>query len=431
MVERFVLTTGTISIANGASTVVGTGTLWGGADLEGGEVWVFPTNAAPFYVGTIAAISPSFSQGGRYDNLALPLLHPWNGTGVVNQPYEVKFGLGMASNATPAAIFARFVAFLQQNGGLVFNKADALDYSLIPVNSLFVDSVTRTLYQWRAGVLEPVYAVGSAFNPRGLWDIGTTYAKGDLVQQGTAAFISNFDGNVGNAPTTSPAPTSDANWTMLFIGSGADYADLVVSIPGVIASSEHLAVVAFARTTVFPAGLSGSIAKARVAATGSTVLSLLKNGIQFGTVTFAASGTTGTFAAASDTTFTAGDVLSIIGQASADATLADVSVTLLGTTDVASSPTQSGLAVVDFGAPPGSFDTSVVITGQGKITANSLVHAWLLPGSGTADHTADEHLLSGLRLMVANIVAGTGFTIQAYSPDGATHGQYNIAWRWT
>jgi len=428
-VQRFVAFAGTISIANGSSTVTGTGTAFGGRDREGAQVWAQPTGAAPYRIGTVAAIDPRYPVG-QYDNLSLPLLDPWNGTSVVNQPYELLDGLAIAIGTTQAAIYARFAAQLEQNAGLVLNSADSVDKSLVPNNSLFIDAVSRVIYQWRSGVLEPVYTVATVFNPRGAYDGTATYAQNDLVSIGGAAFVSNINGNTGNTPTTSPAPASDANWTVLFLGSGADYADYLLSAPGVVGNSEKLFVVAIARTVVFPAGVSGSEAVVGTAPTADAVFSLQKNGVQFGTVTFAASATAGTFSVASDTTFAPGDVLSVIGPATADATLADVSITLRGTTDVASSPTRSGTAVINFGSMPGAYDASAVITGQGKVTANSLIQAWVLPGAGTTDHTADEHLLAGLRLTIDTIVPGTGFTIRAYSPDGAAYGQYNIAWRW-
>lgn len=68
-------------------------------------------------------------------------------------------------------------------------------------------------------------------------------------------------------------------------------------------------------------------AKAGTAATASTVLLLKKNGTQFGTVTFAASGTTGTFSISGDTSFAAGDLWTMEAPATADATLADVTFT--------------------------------------------------------------------------------------------------------
>lgn len=71
-----------------------------------------------------------------------------------------------------------------------------------------------------------------------------------------------------------------------------------------------------------------------------------------------------------------------------------------------------GSTTVDFGAFPGSSDTSVAVTGQASILAGSLVEAWLSPVA-TADHTADEHWLETIRVVAGNVVASTGFTIYA------------------
>lgn len=85
------------------------------------------------------------------------------------------------------------------------------------------------------------------------------------------------------------------------------------------------------RSFTIPAGMTGSLAKAAIAATASTVLSVQKNGTQFGTITFAVSGTTGTFAAASSTSFAAGDLITIVAPGVQDSTFADCAITLVGT----------------------------------------------------------------------------------------------------
>ena len=56
MVERFVEFAGLISIGTGASTVVGSGTAFGGVDREGCQVWVQPAGVACFRIGTVAAV---------------------------------------------------------------------------------------------------------------------------------------------------------------------------------------------------------------------------------------------------------------------------------------------------------------------------------------------------------------------------------------
>lgn len=99
---------------------------------------------------------------------------------------------------------------------------------------------------------------------------------------------------------------------------------------GVMTNNELLFRHIVKRAFTFPSALSGSAASAVVAATASTVVTVRKNGTAAGTATWAISGTTATLAMASPTAFAVDDVLTVTGQATADATLADVSMTLVG-----------------------------------------------------------------------------------------------------
>lgn len=105
-----------------------------------------------------------------------------------------------------------------------------------------------------------------------------------------------------------------------------------------------------------------------------------------------------------------------------------------------------GTATLNFGAFPGSSDTSVAVTGQAGILAGSIVRAWIFPAA-TADHSADEHFAEGLYIVAGSIVAGTGFTIYGRAIDDAPvddenlqagilnapfrYGQWNVAWSWS
>jgi hypothetical protein len=84
------------------------------------------------------------------------------------------------------------------------------------------------------------------------------------------------------------------------------------------------------RAVQFPAGITNSQGKSGVAASASSVFSLRKNGVQFGTMTFSAGTTSATFAASSATSFAVGDVLTIMAPSPADATLADIGFSLAG-----------------------------------------------------------------------------------------------------
>jgi len=71
----------------------------------------------------------------------------------------------------------------------------------------------------------------------------------------------------------------------------------------------------------------------------------------------------------------------------------------------------TGTTTIDFGAFPGSSDTSVAVS-QPSILSGSLVEAWIMP-TATADHSADEHWIEPIKVMAGNVVAGVGFTIYA------------------
>ncbi len=84
------------------------------------------------------------------------------------------------------------------------------------------------------------------------------------------------------------------------------------------------------RNVTFSANYPGSKATAGYAATASTVLSIYKNGVVQGTITFGIGATVGTFVG-SAFSLVPGDILMVACPASPDATLAEISVTLAGT----------------------------------------------------------------------------------------------------
>lgn len=325
MVERFVSNAGTISIASGESTVTGVGTAFSGRDRAGAQVWAHPDDGAPIRVGTVAEVDPR----GIYENLTLPLVTPYNGDDLDGVAYELLDGPAIANGATQAAIYSRFTSFLEQTMGLTGNTADTIDYALVPNNSLFVDAVTRAIYQWRNGVLETVSVVGTSFTPRGAYAGGTTYAKNDLVQDGGYVYVSNANGNVGNTPNTAPA--SSSYWTWLPLPAGSDAFALSFSITGRPAAGELVAGHVFVDTITVPAGATGSRAKSRVAFAAASTFELWRNGSVVASIAFALGATVGVFTAASEIVFTAGDYADLKCPVARDASGADIRITFKGT----------------------------------------------------------------------------------------------------
>ena len=125
----------------------------------------------------------------------------------------------------------------------------------------------------------------------------------------------------------------DENLEVLYSGSAWEKKAVYIVAgfyPGVLENSALCVRHACVFAVDFAVALAGSYSNAGAAATAETVFSVQKNGSEFGTITYAISGTTGTFAAASATSFAAGDILTIVGPASADVTLADVDFQLKG-----------------------------------------------------------------------------------------------------
>lgn len=117
------------------------------------------------------------------------------------------------------------------------------------------------------------------------------------------------------------------------IGGTSEPSDHCVFVPGLFTVNNQLM---FRRKVLraftLPANLAGSFGSAGTASTGTKVIDIQKAGVSQATITFTASAT-GTLATSGGTakSFAVGDVLTILGPATPDATLADVTVDLFGT----------------------------------------------------------------------------------------------------
>lgn len=163
-----------------------------------------------------------------------------------------------------------------------------------------------------------------------------------VVPAGLVAIIQN-DGtdqlSVMIGGDTPELPTLGSAHQMLRVNSAGDalvFEDTPFDVPvywrGVLTDGCILARVICGRPFKIPASLSGTKAKAGTNATSDAVVSLQKNGSEFGTITVHSDGSY-TLTAASLASFgvSTPDIFDIVGPATADVTLADLALMILGT----------------------------------------------------------------------------------------------------
>lgn len=194
-----------------------------------------------------------------------------------------------------------------------------------------------------------VWTTDNPASPSGVWEFYTPqpgWVVANIADSTLYVFLSGSWTAVGGGGggvtvftglTDVPGSYSGAGGKAVEVNSGATALvfsakpfDVSVFAPGLGTNSQILLRVKLARAVTFPASATLSQASASANATGSTTFTLKKNGSSFATVNYAASSSSGTWTQASDAVFAAGDLLEIDGPATADATLADVGITLAG-----------------------------------------------------------------------------------------------------
>lgn len=233
----------------------------------------------------------------------------------------------------------------------------------VPSNSLgsdgdfYLDGDTGNVYQRASGTYSvvcnikgPTGATGAATNglPAGgtagqlLYKIdGTDYHAGWEAISAVLDTLSATEGAIlfRNATAWVALGPGAAGQVLKSGGAGADPSwqsspyDIACFFPGTPPASQVLLRYTATRALSFPANLSASQGSCATAPTANVSIDVQKNGSAVGTISIAAGATTATFTTAGGAAFSlaAGDVLRLVAPSSADATLANLSITLAGT----------------------------------------------------------------------------------------------------
>ncbi len=179
-----------------------------------------------------------------------------------------------------------------------------------------------TLYRAMYGTGASAHALGASFasltaGPVFKWTLPT---QASLVDATIYFKFQSF--NLYGAALQDISTCTAYSYTVT--GNGSQVPILIqASESGVMTSGEQLLRYISSYNFFIPAGLAGTTASEGTAATASATFTLAKNGSAFGTIAIAPNGVV-TLAAASETPFAAGDVLTLAAPSSPDATLANV-----------------------------------------------------------------------------------------------------------
>lgn len=304
--------TGTVSVAEGGTELTFSGAILGGTNVVPGDRIVI--DGEP----DVLLVDVDVEEG----TATIPA---WAGAAKTDAAYVVyKTSSRRFDDVQIADDLQKQVTALNTDGFYVFVKAglDVPDPSIGDDGQYARQPSSGKEWYKENGIwnYQGVYGNYSASDEP--WNAETTYANNVLVPRGGKIWRSKQANNTGHVPESSPT------WWEVFLAGGDRY-DLASFDTDRPASGEII-VKLFPLGITFPAGLSDSQAGAETAAAADAVFSIQKNGIEFATLTFAASSAAGVFACEADTAFAEGDVLKIIAPNPRDATLSGVAATLVG-----------------------------------------------------------------------------------------------------
>lgn len=158
-----------------------------------------------------------------------------------------------------------------------------------------------------------------------IWDATTSR----WIPGAAGAAYPDMTGNAGKVLTVN-ATEDDVEWGAGG-GGGGSIPVLSVYIPGALGVDETVFrwTVPAGITVTLPVNLTGSKFTAGTGSTGTPVLTMYKDAVSIGTITFNASAA-GTVVFTSEVEFTENSTLSVVADSSPDSTLADISLTFKG-----------------------------------------------------------------------------------------------------
>lgn len=294
--------TGTVSIAAGATSAIGTGTFW--SPLAAQANLLFISGRHPTVVDAVADDT----------HLTIP---EWQDDAVVDAEYRLlQFPVSslqatrqlrdfLAQTATQGIPYVVPPNQEEPDDGTGDDGTVAIRF--FPVPGVFWKRIDGH-YVFQGNFL--------GIGLRGAWNAVDTYFATDIVRYLGVTY------SAVRPNTNAPPPSSPDDWEV-FVEAGHRI-ELSGRAAGRPSPSEILIEHVFSRPAVLPATLAETIVRVGVAATAATTFSLQKDGVQIATATIPIGGTHAVPTLAADVAFPTDAVFRLVAPASADATAADL-----------------------------------------------------------------------------------------------------------
>jgi len=282
---------------------------WGGC-----EVWVSSDNNTYALAGTIA-------RGGRQGVLTAALPAGSDPDTTDTLAVDMAMSGGQLLSGTQADADNAIT--------LCYCDGELISYETATLTAPYRYNLTylrRGLYGTPIGA----HAAGASFARFGLNDpyLFKYVYPASLIGKTVYVKLQSF--NTFGQELTNLSNVVPTQYTLTGNGVSAQPTTISGGFSGAPAAGQQIFRYVLAGPVVFPAGLSGSYGSAGAAATAQATFQIDKNGAAVGTMVFAAGAATASFTMASSTAFQAGDVLTIIAPSPADATLANLAWSLVG-----------------------------------------------------------------------------------------------------
>ena len=152
---------------------------------------------------------------------------------------------------------------------------------------------------------------------------------GDIATTLTAAVTAQDSANSAQTAADAAQIAADAAQADVDALTASEaVVDLTIEALGSLEDDERVAFIRFRRGYTLASNFGDAVGRGDPAATGSSVFTFKKNGVTFGTATFAAAGVAPTFATTGDGSPADGDYWEVFAPATADATLEDVTFSI-------------------------------------------------------------------------------------------------------